>query len=137
MRIWIVALLAIIAAPSFADAVEYQWSLEPTPPATGTELLLHLSSKPWGGSWLGPLPILRSLEIDPGVLRVFLDNPDYVEYLAQPLDITYSLGVVPLDATYVEIFACAEEAIPGYPPCGSDPLFVVGVGQLIFANSFE
>jgi hypothetical protein len=135
MRLRIMTLLAIAGVPTFAAAGIL--SLEPSPPETGAELVLHLSSDFLGSCWAGPLPFLKSSKFDPDALSVFLSSTDYVECLAQPLDIKYFLGVVPPGVTHVEIFGCGDNPIPGTPACASVPFFVVDVSQGIFKNSFE
>ena len=69
MRMRIMALLAIVAMPTFAYSEIL--SLEPSPPETGGELVLHLSSDLLGSCWVGPLPFLISSKFDANTLRLF------------------------------------------------------------------
>jgi len=135
-------LLALGALASCLPAMGTEFSVEPSPLETGSELVVHLLSERitipgYGDCWAGPLPFVSSLGVSGDALRISVSGNDYVECHVTALDMQVPLGTIPAGITSVQLYGCGGSLLPGTPYCSSSPFLTFPVGEEIFKSSFE
>jgi hypothetical protein len=134
--------LALGALASCVPAMGTEFSVEPSPLETGSELVVHLLSTRitlmgYGDCWDGPLPFVSSLGVSGDALKISVSGTDYVECHVTPLDMQIPLGTIPAGIASVQLYGCGGNLLPGTPYCSSTPFLTFSVGEEIFRSSFE
>jgi hypothetical protein len=130
-------LFTLVALASCLPARGSEFSVEPWPLQTGSDLVVHVSSTRYGDCWYGPLPFPSSQGVSGDVLQIQVWGSDSVECYAAPLDMQVPLGTIPAGITSVQLYGCGGDSPPGTPTCSSTPFLTFPVGEMIFRNSFE
>lgn len=130
-------LFTLVACASAVPAWGSEFSVEPWPLETGSDLVVHLSSDHYGDCWYGPLPSVSSIGVNGKALTLQVSGTDSVECNLSPLDAQIPLGTIPVGVTSVQFYGCGNNPIPGTPYCSATPFLTFPVGDVIFGNSFE